>query len=179
MHEPMSGLRLNMQFLDRRPFGCFEVNAQDQVLIARPGIVRALLLARQIPMRIQPVRIARGQQQMLRAVRLRQLAFVLECFHRRARPKGVTLSGPAHRRRLRPLGLQQNRGNVSRRFARGPGGLSFSGGFFGLPRSLRFCGFSRSRFGGGALAHDAFARGFAGRRLRRCTHGGGLGRCDG
>src|SRR5215211_3347201 len=64
---------MNVYFVRRTAADLVFVDAQHQVTVSRLRIVTLELFARQVPMRIQPVRIAGRQKQSARAVSLRQI----------------------------------------------------------------------------------------------------------
>ena len=55
------------------PFNPAGENAENEMTIGGLGVKRILLFAGQIPVRVKPVRIARGQGEFLGAVSLGQL----------------------------------------------------------------------------------------------------------
>ena len=63
VNKPRTRFRVQSDFLERRATGVPLENAQHQMAIARRLVVRDLLFVRKIPMRVEPVRVARGQQE--------------------------------------------------------------------------------------------------------------------
>jgi hypothetical protein len=61
---------MNVNFANRMAFDLAGINAQDEMAVGGARVELHLLLARQIPMRIKPVRVAGGQKKFPGAVGL-------------------------------------------------------------------------------------------------------------
>src|ERR1035441_2999838 len=66
---------MNVNFANRMALNLAGVNAQDEMAGGGSRVELQLLLARQIPMRVKPVRVARGQKKFFRAVSFGQFGF--------------------------------------------------------------------------------------------------------
>ena len=113
--------------------GRIGANPQNEMLVDRERIKIALLLAREIPVGIKPVRIAGGEHQFLRAIGVRQLAFRFQPLDRRGRTQGIPLTRPADRNGGRVVILQEDRQDA-RRLGEILAGGRGDGGSFGQRR---------------------------------------------
>ena len=68
VREPVARFGVDVDFVKRMAFDFAGVNAEDQMAVRRLHVELQLLLARQVPVRVKPVRIARGQKKFFRAV---------------------------------------------------------------------------------------------------------------
>ncbi len=135
VNEPMARFGMDVNFGDGLAARRFEVDANDEVAVARVGVVTALLIGGQIPMRVKPMRVARCEQKGFGTVGFGQLTFGREFFNRRCGAERVTLAGTADGCRSGPVTFEQNRGNargvlragrMARMTGAGAGGTGFS-----------------------------------------------------
>jgi hypothetical protein len=137
VREPVARFRMNVNFANRMAFDLAGVNAQDEMAVGGARVELQLLLARQIPMRVKPVRVARGQKKFLCAVGLGQFGFRrFKMLRRRHGAERVFPAGAAGGRRRGLVAFEQERRNFNFFAA----DVSAAGG----------CGFW---FGGAARAH--------------------------
>src|SRR6202142_3583319 len=137
---------MNVNFANRMALNLAGVNAHDEMAGGGTRVELQLLLARQIPMRVKPVRVARGQKKSFGAVSFGQSG--LRCFKMLRRWHGaerVFPAGAAGGRRCGLVALEQERRNFNFFAA----DVSAAGG----------CGFW---FGGTAWAHHPGGRLFPG-----------------
>ena len=73
VREPVARFRVDMDFVKRMAFDLVRVDAEDEVAVGGLGIELVLLLAGEVPMRVEPVRVARGEEKFFGAVGFRQL----------------------------------------------------------------------------------------------------------
>src|ERR1051325_4653682 len=104
------------------------MHAHDQVFVGGELVVLELLLAREIPMRVKPVRIARGEEQLSCSVSFGKFAFGAGPRDGRRRTEFVTPSRPARPRRGRLIAFEENRWNPQRLLLAGPGRLGGGAG---------------------------------------------------
>src|SRR5690348_10498208 len=109
---------MNMNLFNRLGRKRVEVNAQNQMAIHGEAVVFALLFARKVPMRVKPMRIARGEQKTFGAVGFGQFTFGFEFFERWSWPKRITLAGAADRWRGWFIAFEQDCRNPESFFCR-------------------------------------------------------------
>ncbi len=117
------------------------VNPHDQMTVGGLRIQLQLLLARQVPVDVKPVGIARGEEKFFGPVGLGQLGFRRwKILQGRRRAEGKFFAGAAGGRRFGGITFEQDRRNLAF-FAAGVGAADegFGGNF----------GFGVGRFGGG------------------------------
>src|SRR5581483_1135558 len=159
---------MDMDLSERFALHGAEVDAHDEMTVGGKRVVLALLLAGQVPPGVEPMRIARGQEQSFGAVSLGQFSrrFAASGMDAgRHGAKGVALSRPAGNGSGGLIPFEQNRGHGQGRFARGSFAFGFGrgGGFAG-----RSGGFVRSA--GGGFGGASFAGG-SGRVLNNLFEG--------
>ena len=106
-------IRMNVNFANRMAFNPAGVNPQDEMAVGGSRVIH-LLVVRQIPMRVKPVRIARGQKKPLRAVSLGQ--FGIRRFKMWRRRHGAECEFPAGAgdgRRCGLVAFEQERRNFN------------------------------------------------------------------
>ena len=111
--KPMAGFGMDVNFVDRVTFEFMGINAQNQVAVGRTRIASDLLVPGQIPVRVQPVRIAGRQKQLARAIALGQFGLRrLKLLGGRHRTQGIFLTRTADWWRGRTVAFQQNGGDL-------------------------------------------------------------------
>ncbi len=126
-------------------------DAHDKMFVAGGRVVFAQLLRGQVPMRVQPVRITRDEEEPLRAVRFRKFGRLRGEHGRLGAANLITLTRPAGSRRCRRIAFEQDGRHGD--FLRGVFWCSGRRGFFlrlvewGRRGRGRFgqCGFNRCR----------------------------------
>ena len=81
MDKPVPRLGVNMDFGERGLAHSVLVDAKDQMLIGGLGVALAQLVGCEIPMGVEPMRIARDQEQLPCAVGVGER--LVQCFRRR------------------------------------------------------------------------------------------------
>src|SRR2546429_5900098 len=95
-------------------------NPHDEVAVSRAPVVFPELLAGQVPMGVEPMRVAGGEQQLFCAVRFGQLARFYRCsdvFRWRRGSERIALSGTAHRWRSWFVAFEQQGRHLDRSFS--------------------------------------------------------------
>ena len=101
---------MNVNFANRMAFNLAGVNAQDEMAVGGLRVELQLLLARQIPMRVKPVRVARGQKKFFGAVSFGQFGFRrFKMLRRRHGAERIFLAGAAGGRRRGLVAFEQER----------------------------------------------------------------------
>ena len=109
VNKPMPRFRMHVDFSDRAGPDRAGENPHDEMTVGGKGVVAPLLLRREVPVRIQPVRIARGQQQLPGPIGLGQCRFFGSGLAGGGRrPQGILLSRAGHGRRDGFVALQEN-----------------------------------------------------------------------
>ena len=83
VREPVARLRVDVDFVGGMALDFSRKNPQHQMAVGGLGVQLILLLAGQVPVRVKPVRIARGEKQFFGAVTFRQFAAGKFLFGRR------------------------------------------------------------------------------------------------
>src|SRR5437764_8564791 len=100
------------QVIDKKP--------DDEVAVSRAPVVFPELLAGQVPMGVEPMRVAGGEHQLFCAVRFGQLARFYRCpdvFRWRRGSERIALSGTAHRWRGWFVAFEQQGRDLDRSFS--------------------------------------------------------------
>ena len=121
VREPVARFRVDVNLPIRLAAGLVLVDAQHQMAVHGAGVVFLELFTGQIPVRVKPVRVARGEQQPLRAIRFRQRRQLRPARGRRGGGRGsegVTLAGTAGGRGRRGVAFEQKGGNLRHGFLR-------------------------------------------------------------
>src|SRR5664280_1594532 len=101
---------MNVNFANRMALNLAGVNAEDEMAGGGSRVELQLLLARQIPMRVKPVRVARGQKKFFRAVSFGQFGFrYFKMLRWRHGAKRVLPAGAAGGRRRGLVAFEQER----------------------------------------------------------------------
>ncbi len=166
VREPVARLGMHVNFVERMAFQLVRVNPQNQVAVRGFHIQSGLLLARQIPLRVKPVRVARGQGKFLGAVGLGQFGF--RRFKMRRGRRGAErefFAGTADGRRRGRVAFQQNRRDFDGFAAdrRPPGFQDFFRRAHGAGKQGFAFGFDRRGGGDGGRFRRLFGATLAGR----------------
>ena len=126
MREPVFGFRMNVDFGNTFFRASRVMNPHDQMTIHGESVVAELFLVRKIPVRVKPVRVARGEKQSPGVVRRRQWrGTFVEMIRRRGRAERKFFRRSAFGEKTRFIAFEQKCRNRERRFAGGFACASF------------------------------------------------------
>ena len=149
VREPVARFGMDVDFVKRMTFDLLRINPQHKMTVGGLRVQLQLLRLRQIPVRVKPVRVARGEKKFFRAIGFRQFGFSRRKRLRgRRRAERVFLARSADGHRRGRIAFEQNGRGFDFLFAgvsaadEGFGGdFGFRlGGFCALRLQNAFCG---------------------------------------